>query len=99
MSFFQCFVKFDKTIAYNTHDLGSTVGDLKNFVWDRFDIHPSKQILKYACKSLKDEMVLKDIIQQDGNVNVLLRHTANVNNNNTDTYVQNSNNSSINSNH
>ena len=65
---FQCFVKVDKIVAYNTDDQSSTVYDLKTFVWDRFGIHPSNQTCKYLGRSLTDETVLKDRVQYDATV-------------------------------
>ena len=70
MSFFQCFVKVDKTIAYMPDEQTSTVSDLKTFVWDRFGINPSRQTLRYSGKTLTDDTILKDRVQQDGMIYV-----------------------------
>lgn len=73
MSVFQCFIKIDKTIVYNTDDCNSTVIDLKNFIWDRTGIHPSTQILKYGCRILNDKDLLKDKVIRDGVIQVIMR--------------------------
>lgn len=77
MSFFQCFVKVDKTVAFHTTDLAATVKDLKMFAFDRFGIDVNEQLCKYIGRTLKDDDVLKDKIMQDGTVYIYFNlHTT-----------------------
>ena len=73
MYFFQCFVRVDKTIVYSTDNQESTVSDLKIFVYDKFGIDPSKQVLKYLGKTLKDNTILKNSVKQDSTIHIYPR--------------------------
>ena len=78
MSFYQCFVKVDKTtVVFSTVELNPTVNELKTFIWDRLGIKPEKQICKYGGKIVKNDVVLKDKIMQDGTVYVYLNTHSN----------------------
>ena len=70
---FQCFISSDnRTVAYHPEDQQSTVYDLRMFTWDRIGIHPDNFYLLYGSKRLKDDDIVKDIVQQDHTVRVML---------------------------